>query len=343
MHILILSDGRAGHFHQSRAVCMALERTVPVRITEVRCKLRAGVMRYWLRTLLNAGARPPLKLWRFCHSGDALPAEKPDLIVSAGGHTACANAWLAKAWRTRNLFSGDVRGLRPALFSGIITAFDPPAQSPRYIRCTTPVPVEPAVLGEKGAAWRARTDCREICWSLLAGGPGAGYEYSPHDWEGLAKALSAISARHGVRWLVSTSRRTGAEGEAALFSGLDAALLAGAIRAVAGSGDISYHEILGAAERHFVTEDSHMMITEAIASGRPVHTLQPEQFRTDEGNLHFLHLYEQKGWITRHPVSRLAADGLSVLPPAPSEPPAILEDLAEKLAAWWHRLPRTDL
>ncbi len=335
MNVLILSDGRAGHVNQSRAVCRALQRSVPVRITEVRCKLKAGAFRYLLRTMLNAGGmRPPLKLWRAFHSGDALPAEKPDIIVSAGGHTACANAWLARAWRCRNLFSGELRGLRPGLFAGVITAFDPPAPHPRYIRCTTPVPVEPAELEEKGAAWRARTDCRDICWSLLTGGPGAGYGYSAADWKLLAAALSAISARHGVHWLVSTSRRTGAEGEAALFDGLDPALLAGSIRAVQGGGDISYHEILGTAERHFVTEDSHMMITEAIASGRPVHTLQPEEFRTDEGNLHFLKLYEENGWIVRQSIAELAASGLESLPPPPAAPPAILDDLAKKLAVW---------
>jgi mitochondrial fission protein ELM1 len=335
MNVLILSDGRAGHFNQSRAVCMALGRSVPVRITEVRCKLRAGVLRYLLRALLNTGGRRlPLSQWRRFHSGDELPPGPFDLIVSAGGHTACGNAWLAAQLRCRNLFCGDLRGLRPELFAGVITAFDPPAPHARYIRCTTPVPVDPAELEEKGAAWRAHTDCRETCWSLLTGGPGAGYEYTTADWERLAKALSAMSARHGVRWLVSTSRRTGAEGEAALLDGLDPALLAASIRAVRGGGDISYHEILGTAERHFVTEDSHMMITEAIASGRPVHTLQPAKFLTDAGNLHFLKLYEQNGWIVRQRIAELAATGLEHLPPPPPSPPAILADLAEKLAAW---------
>lgn len=340
MNILILSDGKAGHVSQAKAVAMALEKTRPVTTAILECRLRAGFLQRPLRFLLNlTRGRLPRLFYRWMHAGDPWPAARPDLIVSAGGSTCAANAWLGAGWRVPNIFCGSIRSLRPDLFAGIVTAFEPPEPHPRYIRCTTPVPIEPAALAEKGASWRARVNCQDRCWSLLAGGEGAGYHYSAGDWQQLGQALATLSAQHGVRWLVSTSRRTGAEGEAALFAQLNPELVAGSTRAIQGGGDISYHEILGAAERHFVTEDSHMMITEAIAGTRPVHTLQPAAFQTDEGNLHFLRIYEQNGWIVRQQIAALASAGLTELPPAPASPPSILQDLAEKLSVWLKSLP----
>lgn len=340
MKVLILSDGKAGHVSQAKAVVAALEKIRPATAEIQECRLRAGFLQRPLRFLLNlTGGRLPHWLYCWMHGGGPWPKERPDLIVSAGGSTCAANAWLGAGLRSPNIFCGSIRSLRPRLFAGIVTAFDPPEPHPRYIRCVTPVAIDPAALAEKAAAWRERTSCQDKCWSFLAGGPGAGYVYSRQDWQRAGSALAKISAQHGVRWLVSTSRRTGAEGEAALFESLDPALVAGSTRAVEGKGDISYHEILGAAERHFVTEDSHMMITESIASARPVHALQPEEFQTDEGNLHFLRIYVDNGWIVRQRISGLSESGLTELPPPPKCPPAILDDLAKGLAAWLESLP----
>jgi uncharacterized protein len=340
MNILILSDGKAGHVSQAKAVAMALGKFLPVTTRVLGCRLRAGFLQRPLRLLLNAAAgKLPALVYPWMHAGGRWPEERPDLIVSAGGSTCAANAWLAAKLGVPNIFCGSIRSLRPDLFAGIVTAFDPPEAHARYIRCVTAVAIDPAGVAEQGAAWRRRTNCQDRCWSLLAGGPGAGYVYRKEDWQRVGTALARISAQHGVRWLVSTSRRTGADGEAALFDGLDPGLVAGSTRAAEGKSDISYHEILGAAERHFVTEDSHMMITESIASGRPVHTLQPEEFQTDEGNLHFLRIYGENGWIVRQRISALSEPGLTELPPAPKCPPTILDDLAKEIAAWLERLP----
>jgi len=340
MNILILSDGKAGHVSQARGVAMALGKSRAVSSSILECRLRAGFLQRPLRWLLNVTrGRLPRLLFGWIHAGGGWPACRPDLIVSAGGSTCAANAWLGAKLGVPNIFCGSIRSLRPESFAGIITAFDPPEPHARYIRCTTPVPVDPADLMQKGKAWRVRSGYSGGCWSLLAGGDGAGYRYGADDWKQLAAAMSILAQQHGVRWLVSTSRRSGAAGERNLFDNLPPGLVAGSTKAVQGGGDIAYHEILGAAERHFVTEDSHMMITEAIASGRPVHTLQPSEFTVDDGNLHFLRLYETSGWITRQAIAGLADAGMKELPPAPEVPPAMLDDLATRLTSWLEGLP----
>jgi len=337
MKVLILSDGRAGHVNQSRAIGMALARNFAVTVTTLRCNLRAGFLRYLLRTLLHlTGGRLPPGLWKLFHLGETLPAEKPDLIVSAGGHTACANAWLARVWKCRNLFCGDVRGLRPSFFSGIISAYDGDTGKPGFIISPTPVAIDRSELATNAALWRKRSGTQDArCWSLLAGGDGAGYYYLAEDWQRLAVELETLAKRYGIRWLLTTSRRSGPEANVALGR-VSPQFLAGMALA-GGKSDLAYHEILGAAERHFVTEDSHMMISEAVATGAPVHTLQPEKFKTDESNLHFLRLYESKGWITRHPIAGAASGDFSSLECGSKDASSVLDELAEKLAAWWQK------
>ena len=333
MQVLILSDGRAGHANQSRAICMALERHFPVTVATLRCHLRAGFLRYLLRMLLHlTGGRLPLTFWKLFHSGDPLPAAKPDLIISAGGHTSCANAWLAQSWRCRNLFCGDIRGLRTSFFAGIVSAYETDAGKAGFIISPTPVTIDRADLAAKAADYRARSGLGDTrCWSLLAGGDGAGYSYTAEDWNNLAAALDTLAEKHGIRWLITTSRRSGAEANAALARVVHAAGLA-----LAGTDSaLTYHEILGTAGRHFVTEDSHMMISEAIATGAPVHTLQPARFHTDASNLHFLRHYESKGWITRHAIAGAEGVDFPTLHDGAGDAPAVMDALAEKLAAWW--------
>jgi mitochondrial fission protein ELM1 len=339
MDLLLLSDGRAGHANQSRAIQMALERAYPVRTTPVNCRLRASFLQRPLQRLLNlTDGRLPIAWFKLFHRADSLPVSlKPDLVISAGGHTCAANAWLAKALGSRNLFCGEIRRLKPELFTGILSAYDRHAENPRYLIAPTPVPIDRRALAEKATAWRARAGVGEAaCWSLLVGGDGAGYRYMAEDWRRLGDGLARLAQKNGIRWLVTTSRRTGAEAESALMAGLDTKTVAGTALATRGGGNIGYHEILGVAERHFCTEDSHMMLSEAIASGRPVHSLRPARHDTDASNLYFLQLYERHQWLSRHDIATMAESDYARLPLHPGPEP--LDDLAARLKAWWQRV-----
>ncbi len=338
MRILLLTDGKAGHASQSRAVTMALGHTFPVEVETVRCKLRAGLLQKPLRMLLNlTGGKLPSGVFGWFHQAETLPETKPDLVVSSGGNTVYANAWLGKQYGCANLFCGEVRGLRADLFAGIISPYEKHRGLSPYLISPTPVPIDRRELGCKAAAFRERSGLRgQRCWSLLVGGAGAGYQYGTADWERLAGALKTLAERHGIRWLVTTSRRSGPEAEAALQRFLPAELVAASSYALKGGGNISYHEILGVAERHFCTEDSHMMISEAIATGCPVHSLQPAVFQPDETNLHFLELYAGKGWLTRLPIAGLGETHFAAAG-GTGEAPSVLQDLGVELARWWKR------
>ncbi len=345
MHVLILDEGRAGHRNQSRAVVMALRRSFPVEESVGLCKLRLGMWQRPLRWWLNRrGGRLPLAWFGFFYKGDGIPAAVPDLIVSAGGSTVHANVWLARMLGCPNLFCGEIRGLRPDLFQGIISAYESHAGESPYLIAPTPVPIDPGGLAEKARDLRKREGLGEArCWSLLVGGDGAGYRYTEQDWRELAAAMTKLAASHSIRWLVTTSRRSGAVAEDVLTKYLPPQIVAAAAYAGKGQGQVGYHEILGAAERHFCTEDSHMMISEAIASGKPVETLQPARFHTDPSNRHFLEIYQRNGWIHHHAIATLADTDFPYPTPGTQRGPAVLDDLATLLADWWSGLSRDSL
>ncbi len=340
MRILILHDGRAGHRSQSRAIAMALRRNFAVTETQVLCKLRIGIFQKPLKFLLNlTGGNIPFGLFRVFHTGGDLPSERPDLIVSAGGGTTHANAWLAFHYHCPNLFCGDLRGIKTTLFKAVVTAYGKYQGIQPYIISPTPVPIDNTDLAIAEKNFRERSKIGETtCWSLLVGGTGAGYHYTEKDWLMLAEGMRRLAEIHQIKWLITTSRRSGKAAENEISKAVDGKFVAGAYYAGSATGDVSYQEIIGTAERHFCTEDSHMMISEAIASRRPVHTLQPTSFNTHQTNQHFLDLYFDKGWIMRHSIRDMACIKFSPIEEPCSNNPSVMDDLSVLLKKWWDSL-----
>jgi uncharacterized protein len=340
MRILILHEGRAGHSNQSRAISMAFGRFFAVEETRVFCKLRIGVFQKPLRLLLNlTRAKLPLCLFRLFHNVSPLPTESPDLIISAGGGTVYANAWLAKYYNRPNLFCGELRGLKPILFKAVVTGFQKYHGKIPYIISPTPVPIEASTLAAAAVTFRERSGIGDSrCWSMLAGGNGAGYLYSADDWRAIADGMKRLAEKHNIRWLITTSRRSGKAAEDAISSAIDKASIAATHYAFGSEKNISYHEILGAAERHFVTEDSHMMISEAIASGRPVHSLSPVQHNTHHTNQYFLDLYTQNGWLQRHFIRDMAEIDFHTATNSTTVNSSVMDELSAILFDWWNSL-----
>ncbi len=340
MRILILHDGRAGHRNQSRAIAMALRRNFDVTETQVHCKLRIGIFQKPLRFLLNlTGGNIPFVLFRVFHTGGELPSGRPDLIISAGGGTTHANAWLAGHYHCPNLFCGDLRGFKTSLFKAVVTAYGKYQGISPYLISPTPVPIDQTDLAIAEKNFRERSSIADTtCWSLLVGGSGAGYHYTENDWLTLAEGMRKLAEIHQIKWLITTSRRSGKAAEDALSKVIDSKFVAAAHYAGRATGDVSYQEIIGTAVRHFCTEDSHMMISEAIASGRPVHTLQPANFNTHQTNQHFLDLYCDKGWIMRHSIRDMAFIKFPLIETPSANHPSVMDDLSLLLKKWWGSL-----
>jgi len=307
LRVWVLSDTQPGHYNQSRGVVSALQRIQPVQASWVTVRLRIGLGRNILRLILNHVRMPlPAGLLRLFYAIDGLPDQGCDLIVSTGGKTSFANAWLARLKKVPNVFTGSLRRLSPGHFSAVLT-LEPTDNAPAHLVLDLPPSaLDKQELEIQAAQFRKQTGLGEQpCWVMLTGGNGAGYRYRQQDWRALAKLMKKLAGLHHIRWLLVSSRRTGTAAEQLLAEGLDEESLAA--QCWYGKGDdYSVEAWLGAAEKVFVTEDSMTMLTEAICARRPVFSLRPQQSLPNDRYERMVQRFADRGLICRYALNQLA-------------------------------------
>jgi mitochondrial fission protein ELM1 len=307
LRVWVLSDGQPGHYNQSRGIVSALRRILPVQEYWIETRLRAGLNRSFLRLYLNNVQRAgSLKLLEFFYKIDAVPETGCDLIVSAGGKTSFANAWLARLMKVSNVYAGSLRRLSPQLFSVVVTLEAIPGAASNLVVPLPPSAIDPDVLFTKGEEFKQRLGLAEgRYWLLLLGGDGAGFRYQEKDWLALLRLLEVLSELHGVKWLIASSRRTGAKAERLLRRRLDPAVFPA--QCWYGAGDeYRPEDWLAAAERIFVSEDSMTMLTEAICSRRPVYSLRPRHAAPNDRYKQALMRFSEQGLLCRFALAELS-------------------------------------
>jgi mitochondrial fission protein ELM1 len=335
LRVWVLSDGQPGHYNLSRGIVAALALRHRVEESWVDVRLRAGLARNLMRHLLNQRSSPPPVGWlRLFHIRFTLPETPCDVIVSAGGRTSFANAWLAGHLRVPNIFAGSLRRLSPQLFDVVLTLepVTPPAAN-NLVVDLPPSAIDAAQVSRAGQALREELNLAgQGIWTLMTGGDGAGYRYCESDWRQLAQMLNRLASGHGIRWLLVGSRRTGTVAEKLLGEQVEARHVAASHWYRQGhAGGIDAW--LGAADRIFVTEDSMTMLTEALYSGRPVTSLRPLSVDATPRYTNMIERFAKAGWIRRYAIADLAA-GRETLDSVPHNgmPPADqLSRLSRKL------------
>jgi mitochondrial fission protein ELM1 len=133
-------------------------------------------------------------------------------------------------------------------------------------------PVTEAKLATAAEAWAPRLDhLPRPRVAVLIGGDNGVYHLSAETMTGIAEQLATL-ARDGAGLMITTSRRTGAEAEAILRARVEGPT----VEIWDGAGENPYFGYLGLADHVLATADSVSMITEASASGKPVHVLPLE-------------------------------------------------------------------
>ncbi|MBV8888681.1 MAG: mitochondrial fission ELM1 family protein [Alphaproteobacteria bacterium] len=165
--------------------------------------------------------------------------------------------------------------------------------------------------------------------SVLIGGSNRAYRLTLACLREIGDAVASLLRASGGAALITPSRRTGTEGIQLLR-----ARLAGLPAVVwDGTGDNPYYAYLAMADAFLVTADSVSMISEAAATGRPVHILA-----LDGGDRKFARFHEamRRAGITRPFAGRLEA--WSYPPPDDTERAgAVLRGLVRDRRA--HRQP----
>jgi len=280
VRIWLVDEGSPGHRAQSRGVVVALQRlgyATDVVTVDVADR-RPGALRSPARFVVTHGPKR-LVSWTVREmSRFAMPKEtSPALILSSGGKSCFASVWLARETGAPNLFVGDPRPYPPHWFSAVLSPHHIAGAGNVWKIAALPTSMEPERC-IRAARARWPTGWPDKVWAVLVGGASRSHRFVEADFAALGEALSVLARRCGIRWLVATSRRTGIAAEDALRAHLRAdAVFEAAYFSKTPEPVVPAY--LGAAEVAFVTQDSLTMLSEAVASGRPVVALAPANMR----------------------------------------------------------------
>lgn len=275
-HVWLIDEGQTGHLVQSEGILQALQqRGFAISVEKIYCHFR-------LRGLLRPPARAifsvldPSRAVRFANriSPFSEPSgPPPSFIVSSGGRSAFVSRALALQTKVPNVFIGSPR---PFPFNWFRVVLSPVPLPPHDAILTGVLPnlmTPDSCAAQSRSYWLGAPPSKR--WTMLIGGPRTrDHLYQAEDWRNIAAGINALARRYGIKWLITTSRRTGSEAEAILESTLRADAVEELVLFGHNPRRVS-QAFLGAAEKAFVTRDSLTMVSEAILSGRPVTALLP--------------------------------------------------------------------
>lgn len=269
MRILIISDGRPGHYRQSEAIVAALARKRPVETARVEARAGKAIPRALAPRL--ARWLPPRLYLAVVHGLSESDFPACDLVVSAGAVTFGANIALAKLRGIPNVVAGSLRGIDPRDVSLTLLPYARARDLPNHACLIKPAAIDPDTL-PKARAWEGFASGEERKIGVLVGGPTANAAFAPPDWERLAALLGECAGEQGISLRIATSPRTpqGAYDALEPLAGRANVRFIDFREAGPGSAGPVYE-----CDAMLVTADSMSMITEAVAAQRPAVALAP--------------------------------------------------------------------
>ena len=207
------------------------------------------------------------------HAGQPLAPPWPDLVIGCGRNAARPALAIRRAGGGRTLAAQiqDPRVGRSE-FDMLFVAEHDRLRGPRIIvtrgaihRVTAPL------LAAERRRFPALDQLPRPILGVLIGGSNRAYRFGTRRLGEIADQVARVVRESGGSAVVTPSRRTGEAGLALLRQRL--AGLPGAIWD--GSGANPYYAYLAIADALLVTADSVSMVSEAAATGKPVHILGP--------------------------------------------------------------------
>lgn len=279
LSVLLISDGRPGHYNLSEGIVAAIGRLHKVRVNRLEVR-RSRLMPGRLAAASITAGLSPRTVLRLAHG--VSPAQLPvaDVIVSAGAETMPANVAAARLMGVPNIFYGSLRSFQPTWFALVLTSYASQVREPHPVMTLKPSRLDPDALPR--APRLGRQDPPRVA-GLLIGGDGGGSVFTSSDWDALFGMIHATHRAWGTRWLVSNSRRTPGELSdrlSALATDHEGPIISFIDVRRAGSGTLQ--DLLASAEMVAVTADSSSMLSEAVWARRPVLALEPARHEMTE-------------------------------------------------------------
>jgi mitochondrial fission protein ELM1 len=336
LRALLLSDGKPGHQRQAEGILAAIARLRPVTTASLVVRRRWVVPSRTLARCVNLGM-PASLILRIGYGIPGASLPPADLVVSAGGETLAANVAVAKLLRAPNVFSGRLRRMRPDRVSVILVSLDRLATHHNCLVCLPPSPVVPHRPAGVAAMRKLGRDSPPRRVGVLIGGNSGTYRYRAEDWRRLTDFLRDAHQASAIRWLATTSRRSGAPiaeaiGELARdpSSGVETFI----DYRTAGPGTLG--QIYAAADAILCTDDSTSMISEAIAACLPVVSVRPALGRLPPQEREYRELLVTRGWYRALALADLTTAAFlaalgEITPPASSPLDALASGIASRL------------
>lgn len=273
LELLVLLIDKPGHRHQAEGVARVIARARPARWSGIEIGYRWWAHLSVRSVVVEAGIGSPAFWLRALYRIDVAKLARPDIVIGSGRPCVAAGILLARHFKAPFVYSGPAVGLSEARFiDRLLTNVPSRANGRNAVHTPVPNLVDPDALPPPRPL-RTVDDLRGATVALMLGGNSFAYKFTAADWTEIAGMVSATHQELGVRWWVSSSRRTG-DNAADRFAALAAE---GSVERFvdwrkAGSGSAAD---LFAADAIVVTEDSISMMSEAVSARRPVVTIGP--------------------------------------------------------------------
>src|SRR5689334_13228354 len=258
--VWVVHDGKVGMANQVIGLAEAVGFPFTEKRLDIRSPWRHLMPQLWLQPLAALGP-----------AGDRLQPPWPDLLIACGRLAAAPSLAVKRASGGRVFWVQvqDPRFARREVDLMVVPEHDPARGDNVFATLGAVHRVTAARLadGAKRLAPRFAGLPRPLV-AVLIGGNNRVYRLSQSRFAAFVDQLAALS-RAGFGLAITPSRRTGAAAEQLLrerLAGLPAFIWDGA-------GENPYFGLLGLADTVLVTADSVSMVSEAAASGKPVHVV----------------------------------------------------------------------
>lgn len=263
--VWVLADDRAGNVGQCLGVAEALG--VPFAVKQIRYDALARLPNIFRgASLLGIDAA----------SKAGLIAPWPKLVIAAGRRTAPVARWIKRHSKALLVQIMDPGPGGRAEFDLIAAPHHDGGtlHGSNVLRITgAPHRVRPARLEAEASIWAPRFAPLPKPWiAVIVGGATRKRPFPPEMAAELGRRAAALAAKSGGSVLVTTSRRTGAESEAALLAAIPEPRF---VHRWGAEGDNPYFGFLALADALVVTGDSVSMCSEACAAPAPVYLYAP--------------------------------------------------------------------
>lgn len=298
LKVLLISDGRPGHFRLSEGIVAALGRLCAVEEQRLEVRRRRLLPTRTLAWLIKAGL-PPAQVLKVGYGLDARTLSEADVIVSAGGDTLAANVAIARLLGAPNIFYGSLRRYDAGDFALALSSYERPGQ----VMTLKPSAFDPDTLPSN-----------PVRAGLIVGGNTPDIRFDTDDWERLGAFLRTSHATSGTRWIVSNSRRTPAQGTRLLAD--IAADTAGPIERfidVTRPGSATLVDLFAQSTFVVCTADSSSMLSESVWARRPVIAIRPTDFALTESEAGYRRYLDQNNWARELPIIDLTPERITSL------------------------------